>query len=108
MQVEGREVSHKKALHQQISEHDIIKVVAHQYNISSEEFCGMKKRPGTERKITIYIIKRKTSLTNKQIGKLFGISFSAVSKAAKDITMLIEKEKAVKRVIDGIISSFKA
>ena len=68
----------------------------------------MKTRPATEKKIAMYLLKRLTALTNNQIGKIFGISFSAVSKAAKDIVRLIEKDADIRKTTEGLISSFKA
>ena len=69
--------------------------------------CGMKNKPLQERKVAIYLLKRFTGLTNPEIGKKFAITFSAVSKAAKDIEVLMGKDKRVRRKVEAIISSFK-
>jgi chromosomal replication initiation ATPase DnaA len=67
----------------------------------------MKNHPLPERKIAIYLLKHFTGLTNSQIGKRFTITFSAVSKAAKNTQRLIEKDRTIRHDVEQIISSFK-
>ena len=107
-QIEDKEFSYKKELSAHLNEADIIEAVAKHYRKSPKELIEMKTRPATEKKIAIYLLKRLTALTNKQIGKIFGISFSAVSKAAKDMIGLIDKDVDIRKVVEGLISSFKA
>ncbi len=106
-QVEDKDFSYKKELSARLNEADIIKATARYYRKSAEELIGMKTRPATEKKIAIYLLKRLTALTNNQIGKIFGIGFSAASKAAKDISGLIEKDAGIKETTEELISSFK-
>jgi len=47
-------------------------------------------------------------LTNSGTGKKFRITFSAVSRAAKDIEVLTGKYKRVRRKIEAIISGFNS
>ena len=108
-QVEGRELSYKKELSgNKINEHDVIEAVAKHFNKSAKELIEMKSRPATEKKIAIYLIKQFTALTNNQTGKIFGITFSAVSKAAKEVALLIEKDSEIRKTARGLISTFKA
>lgn len=107
-QVEGKDFSYKKELSARLNEHEIIEAVAKHYRKTPEELIKMKTRPAIEKKIAIYLLKRLTALTNNQIGSIFGISFSAVSKAAKDMIGLIEKDVGIRKVVEGLISSFKA
>jgi len=103
--IEGKEFSHKKELSAHLNEVDIIEAVAKHYRKSPEELIEMKTRPATEKKIAMYLLKRLTTLTNNQIGRIFGISFSAASKAAKDIARLIERNADIRKVTEEIISS---
>lgn len=108
-QVEGRHLSYKRELSMnRLNEHDIIEAVAKHFNKSAQELLRTKTRPATEKKIAIYLIKQLTSLTNNQTGKLFGITFSAVSKAACDAAALMEEDLKVRKTIEGLISTFKA
>ena len=90
-----------------LNEADIIEAVAKHYRKSAEESIEMRTRPATEKKIAIYLLKRLTALTNNQIGRIFGISFSAVSKAAKDMSGLIDEDADIRKTTEGLISSFK-
>ena len=84
-----------------------VKIVAKAYGRRVEEMCGMKNKPLQERKVAIYLLKRFIGLTNPEIGKKFGITFSAVSKASKYVEVLMGKDKRVRRKCETIISSFK-
>ena len=86
----------------------MIEAVAKHFNKSAKELIEMKSRPATEKKIAIYLIKQFTVLTNNQTGKIFGITFSAVSKAAKEVALLIEKDSEIRKTARGLISTFKA
>jgi predicted transcriptional regulator len=57
---------------------------------------------------SLYLLKRLTALTNREIGELFGISYSAVSKAFADMEELSKENQKVKKEIDVFISRFKA
>ncbi|MEI8348920.1 MAG: hypothetical protein WCI77_02105 [Candidatus Omnitrophota bacterium] len=56
----------------------------------------------------VHLIKRHTNLTNNQIGKMFSMTYSAVSKSAKDIKMLLGKDKQIRMEVEELISTFKA
>ena len=107
LQIESKELSYRKALRNVYNEGKIIEIVAKAYGKEAQDLCGMKNKPLQGRKAAIYLLKRFTGLTNPEIGKKFGITFSAVSKAAKDIEALMGKDKRVRRKIETIISSFK-
>ena len=51
-------------------------------------------------------LKRLTCLTNAEIGTRFGITYSAVSKAAGDIERLRQEDKKVNREVEELISHF--
>lgn len=69
-------------------EDKIIEAVVKIYKREVREIYGVKNKPLKEKKIAMYLLKRFTVMTNIQIGKKFGITFSGVSKAAKDIEKL--------------------
>lgn len=108
IQVESRGISYNKELSGYIERDDIIQHVAQKYGKTPEELFRVRSRPLREKKIAIYLLKRFTSLTNPEIGEIFGISYSAASKAASEIAKLIEKDRRVKNDINIIISRFKA
>ncbi|MCK5394055.1 MAG: hypothetical protein KAI91_06920, partial [Candidatus Omnitrophica bacterium] len=56
---------------------------------------------------TIFLMKKFTDLTNKEIGKFFGMTYSAISKAERSIVDLIKQNKDIKREVEQIVSTFK-
>ncbi len=72
------EVSFRRCFERQIDIDDILKKVAKEYGVDEEDILA-----GTVagRVQAIYLCKKMTSMANREIGKLFGITYSAVSKA---------------------------
>ena len=106
-QIEGGEVSYRKKINSSLDIDSIVRAVSRKYGQSVNEICKAKRKPLLSKKIAIYLSKRLTGLTNREIGEFFGIGHSAVSKAAMDISKLAEKDKTVKREIEGFISHFE-
>ncbi|MFH1505104.1 MAG: transposase [Candidatus Omnitrophota bacterium] len=107
LQVDSEDVSYRKAISRNINIEDITEVVAKEYGKSAEELYKAKKKPLVEKKIAIYLSKRLTEFTNKEIGDKYMISYSAVSKAAKSVEELMQKNKEIKNKIEKLISHFK-
>jgi chromosomal replication initiation ATPase DnaA len=103
----GKEISNKRLLRHTIkAEEEILRTIARLYGIKPEDLCRLKKRPWEARKIAVYCLKRLTGLTNGEIGKQFGISDSAVSKAAGDVERLIKEKPEAGKQLEKIISNF--
>lgn len=107
IQIGFDDLSHKKALTQNSDPAIIINAVSRYYKIDSELLKASFKKPLLARKVAVYLLKKHTSLTNKQIGDEFKISYSAVSKVDKGMQRIIAKERRVKNDVDKIISHFK-
>ncbi len=74
------------------------------FKVSPEEVLGDR---GEYRKIAIHLMKKWTSIPNKQIGELFGaLSYYAVSKVQQRFSRKIEKDRAlrsrVKKILDNV------
>ncbi|MCK4519744.1 MAG: transposase [Candidatus Omnitrophica bacterium] len=106
-QAEGVEISYRKDLKGQVERKDIVDAVIRYYKKTFEEICNDKQRPMKEKKIAIYLIKKFTGATNSAIGKIFGITYSAISKAERGIVDLIKQNKDIKKEIEYIVSTFK-
>ncbi len=104
--VESKDFSYHKEISAMVDEEGLVNAIAKVYNKNTEDLYK-KNKPLPERKIAIYLLKRFTQLTNSQIGEKFGITFSAVSKAARDADSLIQQDCKTKRLVERIISSFK-
>ena len=86
---------------------DIVSLLAKDYGLIPETIYTSKKRSLLPKKIAIYLAKRFTDLTNREIGESFKITYSAVSKAAGDIERLNDSDANVRKKIKQLISHFK-
>lgn len=107
MQIDSEDVSYKDDLKEKIFAEDIVLAVADKYNVRDDVIYSSKKKPILARKLSIYLVKRLSDLSNKEIGCKFGISYSAVSKAFDGVSRLLEENKRIKNDIESIISHFK-
>ena len=95
------EVSNRKVLKATSRKEDILETISKHFNISEDEF--LKANSGEIRKIAIYMIKKHTGITNKNIGELFkGISYSAVAKTYQRFLNQLREDKSLRRKISEI------
>ena len=106
-EVESRDFAHKRAIKNIIKPEAIIKVVADYFKISPDDLRYSKKRPLMARQIAIYFIRRKTGLTNAQIGILFRMKPQAVSMAALGFEKKAEQDHKLKSIRDEIDCRFE-
>ncbi len=84
----------------------VIEEIVSSYKIEKEDLLTRKRRiPVEARDAGMYILKTKTGLKNREIGDVFGVSESAVNKAAQRIGDQIRKQKHLKARIDKITYS---
>jgi putative transposase len=107
LQIEGEEFSYSKKIINDVDIEDIVKKTAKRYKQSPEELYNAKKKPLLSRKIAIYLSKRLTGLTNKEIGEAFNITYSAVSKSYSDMGRTMKEKPRTRKDIEKIISHFK-
>jgi hypothetical protein len=107
LQIESNDFSYKKAISCPNDPNTIINLVAAYYQRDPEIIRKAKKKPLLAKKIAIYLLKKYTQLKNTEIGKEFGISYSAVSKAMADAERLTKEDVKVKKGVEKIISHFK-
>ncbi|MBI5099141.1 MAG: transposase [Nitrospirae bacterium] len=68
--IQKEQISHSRALRSECTIEEIFDIVSNHYNTGKDDI--KKKKDSRVRKIAIYLIKRNTSATNKEIGKIFG------------------------------------
>lgn len=105
--VESKDFAHKRAIKNIINPQAIIKAVSDYFKISSDDLFSSKKRPLTPRQAALYFIRRKTGLTNAQIGALFKMKPSAVSMSALGFEKKAEKDSRLKSIRDEIDCRFE-
>lgn len=102
--VESDDFSHKRAVKNIIEPKEVVNAVAAYFKSDPEQMCKSKKRPMTARKAALYLLRRKTGLTNAQIGELFGMKLAAVSKSALSFERQMAKDRKLKLAIEQISS----
>ena len=105
--VASKDFSYKDELRGPVEVNEIIDLISRKYDINMSEPYKMKKRRLKGKKIAIYLIKRYSNLNNEEIGKMFGISYSAASKAACSIERQMREDGRFKREIEKLNSHFK-
>ncbi|MFH1318335.1 MAG: hypothetical protein ABIH71_04915 [Candidatus Omnitrophota bacterium] len=106
IQAAEKDFAHKKTLCG-VDYNSIVIATAKVYKVKPDILFKAVKKPLLVKKVAVYLLKRCSGLTNREIGKMFGVSYSAVSKIHKDMRIIIAKEKQVKNDVEKIISHFK-
>lgn len=106
IEVESNDFAYKREM-QTSNPLEVINTVAKFYKVEPDILRKSANRPLLAKKAAIYLLKNLTAMTNKEIGKEFGISYSAVSKATGDMERLMGESKKAKSEIHRIISHFK-
>ena len=84
----------------------VIEEIVNSYKIRKETLLERKRRiPAEARDVGMYILKNNTWLKNREIGVAFGVSESAVNKAALRLSGQIKTQKHLKMKLDKIVYS---
>ncbi len=91
----------RRVIHPYSSE-EIIQKVSQAFNLTKGEV--LKKRRGNlYRQITLYLVKRYSSLSLKEIGKIFDMDYTAVSQAARRFEDKIKKDNNIRIKLDSVL-----
>jgi hypothetical protein len=94
------EIAHRRQLQAPHESEDIIAAICSHLKVSREDL--LRKR-GENRKIAIYLMKKLTGMSNKQIGHLFGgLSYSAVSKVYQRFSAEAETNKPLSKLLKDL------
>ncbi len=84
----------------------VIEVISQSYKVDKTTLLERKRPiPFKARDVSMYMLKMYTGLTNKVIGEMFGVSISAVNKAAIRINDQTKTSKELKRKLNKITYS---
>ena len=99
------EISHRKKYYTKIKPEEIIKAIEVYSNIKDKDW-NKRKEYTNVRKIAIYLIKKYTDTSLKEIGNYFGISYSRTSHYFSEIEKKgEEKEKCIKEIEDKLFQN---
>lgn len=84
----------------------VVGEIMHNYKVDKTTLLQRKRHiPFEARDVSMYILKTYTGLTNKAIGEMFGVSISAVNKAAIRINAQSKTSKNFRRKLEEIADS---
>jgi REP element-mobilizing transposase RayT len=84
----------------------VIEEIIHKYKIDKTALLQRKRYiPFEARDVSMYILKTYTGLTNKAIGEMYGVSISAVNKAAIRIDSQSKTSEDFRRKLEGFVYS---
>lgn len=107
-QVKSEEFAYKGKVMGEVEPAAIVEAVAKKHNTSSEILYKAKKKSFLARKLAIYLLKKHSSLTNKEIGEMFGLTHhTAVGKVSQSVERLVAWDRGVARSIKSTISHFR-
>lgn len=107
-QVESQDFAYKRKLLNEVDPEEIIELVSKKYKMEKSQICGDRGTKNMARKIAIYLLKKKTDLTNKEIGDKFNISATAAIKVYNSIRGLMGQDSKVRKEIKRLDSAFSA
>ena len=98
---EKREIQITKYFNSYSSE-EIIQKVSQAFNLTKGEVLK-KQRGNLYRQITLYLVKRYSSLSLKEIGKIFDMDYTAVSQAVRRFEDKIKKDNKIRTKLDSVL-----
>jgi len=102
-----RETAFKNELERSVTPDDIINYINKLYDEHPRRFLTSNRKIINKQKILIYLIRRLTPLTTYEIGNIFELGFSAVSKAAVNIEKEMIKNRRLSNTLNSISSNFE-
>lgn len=107
LEVKSKDFAYKRAVTSIIDPHEIIGVVANHYKVAVDIMISSISRPMTAKKTAIYLLHRRTGLTNAQIGAIFNMAPAAVSMAAVSLVREMVKNTELKDAVERLDFSFR-
>ena len=103
-----REIVERKRLTDYVAPEEILSVVSHFFEIKTEALQDERRRNNTAKKVAIYLMKRYSGLSNKEIGHMFGgMHYSAVSKSSRRLEGEMENDENLQKLLSDIMSNVK-
>lgn len=102
---EKREIQTTKYFNSYSSE-VIIQKVSQAFNLNKGEVLK-KQRGNLYRQITLYLVKRYSSLSLKEIGKIFDMDYTAVSQATRRFEDKIRKDNKIGIMVNSVLELLK-
>ena len=97
---ELREYSERRKVEKITGPQEVIKVIVKVFKLREEGEIFEKRKHNTPRKTAMYLMKKKTALTLKEIGKIFGVDYVGVSMSVKRFEKELEHSRELKTLVE--------
>lgn len=84
------------------SPEEMIIKVSQAFNLTKEKVLK-KQRGNLYRQITLYLVKRHSSLSLKEIGKIFDMDYTAVSQAVRRFELKVKQDNKIRTKLDSVL-----
>lgn len=99
--LQREETAHRRELKSRFKAEEILEAVAAHLGVRREDIVNSRAPEG--RKIVVYLLKKYTGATNRQIGGLVGgLSYSAVAKVQERFTRQMVVERGMRKLVEKI------
>ena len=102
---EKREIQTTKYFNSYSSE-EIIQKVSQAFHLTKGEVLK-KQRGNLYRQISLYLLKRYSSLSLKEVGKIFDMDYTAVSQATRRFEDRIIKDNKIRTMLNSVLELLK-
>lgn len=97
-----REIPASKRLIRSPGYGEIIAAVAKRFGISEQGIREVGRRSNVARKVSLYLLRRLTDLSNEEIAGYFGIGYTAVSQATSRVRSEMKENRRLKHTIQEL------
>jgi len=98
--LQQEDISDRRQLRTALRSDDVIEAISGYFQVSHD---ALFQNNNEYRNLAIYLMKRHTGMTNRQIGRLFGqVSYSAVAKAHQRFSMRLAQDRSLQKKIKEI------
>ena len=84
----------------------IMTSIGNTFQMNSEDIL-VKRRGNIYRVLALYLIKNYTSLSLKEIGKIFSMDYTAISQAARRFEERLSKDKSLKKKAEHVLKNLR-
>ncbi|MFH1665382.1 MAG: hypothetical protein ABIA77_04465 [Candidatus Omnitrophota bacterium] len=105
-QIEGLDVAYKDKC-ELVEAETILGHMSKLHKVKKEDILSSRNKRSEAKKESIYLMKRLTGMTNKEIGDLFGIGYTSVSKVCSRMEEEMSRNKSLKKKLEQQMSHVK-
>jgi chromosomal replication initiation ATPase DnaA len=104
--LDREDISHRRELKAAYDAEEILEMIC--TNLGVRQYGIINNKRKEYRDLAIFLMRKGTGLTNKQIGSLFGnLSCSCVAKANQRFSEKVKRDRGLKKKIDKIMSNVR-